>query len=166
MTTTPIDPSLVTHEAAVHALMVKRAALEAEQLALHKLDTSDVNTARLAAITDELGRITRDLAALAHEVTPGTTAATESVERSATKEQAVAQAPPSPPPPPGTVAVRNVEVKPDDIVTYMTLTQHLNPYGRKRQCDIDLENIVFGLDQVVNHEMYIHTERIKKLIQL
>lgn len=33
-------------------------------------------------------------------------------------------------------------INPANLLDYMTFTQHLNPYGRKRQCDKDLENIL------------------------
>jgi len=38
----------------------------------------------------------------------------------------------------------------NDIITYMSYTQHLNPYGRQRQCDIDLQNLMGLINQDVN----------------
>lgn len=45
-------------------------------------------------------------------------------------------------PAPGMLSIVHPTISPADVISYMTLTQHLNPYGRKRQCDTDLENLM------------------------
>ena len=48
----------------------------------------------------------------------------------------------TPNPKPGELAVIHPAVNSAALLDYMTFTQHLNPYGRKRQCDRDLENLL------------------------
>ncbi len=55
-----------------------------------------------------------------------------------------------PTPKSGTVAVTHQVVQDDDLISYMALTQHLNPYGRKRQCDSDLEDLMVVINKYIN----------------
>lgn len=50
-------------------------------------------------------------------------------------------------------SVKHVTVPAMDLVTYINLTQNLNPWGRERQCDLDLKDLVTYINQDINAEL-------------
>ncbi len=56
----------------------------------------------------------------------------------------------TPLPQPGNLTLIHPAIDFNDLITYMSYTQHLNPYGRQRQCDIDLQNLMGLINQDVN----------------
>ena len=49
--------------------------------------------------------------------------------------------------------VRFVSVDDGDLVSYINATVHLNPWGRMRQCDEDLKNLMATIGRDINNEL-------------
>ena len=67
-------------------------------------------------------------------------------------------------PKPGKVSLVHPSLDPADLVSYMLYTQHLNPYGRQRQCDIDLQNAIALINGDVNASVGVYIEVGKSLV--
>ena len=69
----------------------------------------------------------------------------------------------TPLPTPGNLTLIHPAVDPNDLITYMSYTQHLNPYGRQRQCDIDLQNLMALVNQDANAIVGENIDLVSKL---
>lgn len=49
--------------------------------------------------------------------------------------------------------IRYVSLEPEHISEYIDVTVHLNPWGRMRQCDEDLKNLMATIGRDINHEL-------------
>ena len=114
-------------------------------------DEMAVNAGKLAALKVEENR-------LASGLDPGKIASAEQREvtvKSITSETTLPTA--------GKLLQVHPKIEPGDLITYMTQTQHLNPYGRNRQCDTDLADLM-GLIQGDHYaEIGANLEMIKNL---
>ena len=144
-------------------LLAKRAALETEKRTLiNQGNLSTAQTARLAEIDSELNKISSDVEALKSHTTDSLS--TEDVARTAAKQELATQVIATvPPPPPGAYKIVHGIVQKGDIISYMKFTQHLNPYGRKRQCDTDLENLVAVINKDFNNQAGEYKEIVKEI---
>ena len=61
--------------------------------------------------------------------------------------------------------VRHVTVDQMDLLTYINLTQFINPWGRSRQCDEDLKNLLSFVNQDYNSEVGEWTEVGKRIAE-
>jgi len=64
----------------------------------------------------------------------------------------------------GSVLIVHPVLDSANLIQYLTLTQHLNPYGRKRQCDTDLENLMSVINKDVSHSVGVVVETAKSLL--
>jgi hypothetical protein len=62
--------------------------------------------------------------------------------------------------------IRYTEIDPDNLVDYINATQHLNPWGRERQCDKDLKNLMLIINGDMRHQMGKIQETVKQLDSL
>ena len=134
-------------------LMGTKAPLDAERLRLLGLPNSqktDAIKARIADLDKQIATINTQLDdnSKAQSTALGTTP--EKLAAAQTKQallKTVLEKVGTPPPGMLSLIQPSAAVKSADLMTYMTLTQHLNPYGRKRQCDTDLENLMSILNK-------------------
>lgn len=59
--------------------------------------------------------------------------------------------------------IRYTEIDPDNLVDYINATQHLNPWGRERQCDKDLKNLMMIINADMRNQMGKIVEIVKQL---
>lgn len=157
---TTVDSYLTKHD----ALMTKRAALDSEKHALLAQGSSltQAQKDRLVAIDTELNQISSDIEDLKKQTTDSLS--TEDVARDATKKELVTQVVATvPAPPKGSYTVVHGIVQKGDLISYMKFTQHLNPYGRKRQCDTDLENLVSIINKSFNNQVGEYQEIVQEI---
>jgi len=142
-------------------LLDARASLDKEDnlLAAREPNLSETESKRRKAIAARIAEIQVEMDTLAKAETAIKTetaassdvlkkAALEDISTSITKQ--IAQLPKQEP---GTVTIAHPEISLKNIVAYITVTQHLNPYGRERQCDLDLIKIVGQLGLDVNSQV-------------
>jgi hypothetical protein len=72
----------------------------------------------------------------------------------------------TPLPPPGKVMIVHATIDNANLIDYMNITQHLNPYGRKRQCDTDLENLMAIINKDMNNSIAETLSIVKKLTKI
>lgn len=129
-------------------LFAQKAPLDAERMRLQALTSAqktDEVRARISDLDKQIATINTQLAtnSLAESVVSGATP--DQIATAKTKQALLSTVLEKvSPPAPGLLSIiyPSAAVKSADLMTYMTLTQHLNPYGRKRQCDTDLENLM------------------------
>jgi hypothetical protein len=145
-------------------LMAKRATLDAEKHALLSQGNSltQGQKDRLTSIDTELNQISSDIEDLKGQTTDSLS--TEDIARDATKKELATQVIATVPAPPkdSYTVVHGIPQK-GDIITYMKFTQHLNPYGRKRQCDTDLENLVSIINKSFNNQIGEYQEIVQEI---
>ena len=127
----------------------QKAPLDAERMRLQALTNAqktDEVRARISELDKQIATINTQLSvnSLAKSEVGSTTP--DQIAAAKTKQTLLSSILETvPPPAPGLLSIifpSSAAVKSADLMTYMTLTQHLNPYGRKRQCDTDLENLM------------------------
>lgn len=69
-------------------------------------------------------------------------------------------------PPTGKINIIQATTDPANLIDYMSQTQHLNPYGRKRQCDTDLENLMSVINKDMNNSVAETIAIVKKLAKI
>jgi len=163
-TLSPANQAVVDQYTAQHnTLIAQRDALETEKLSiLTHTPMSVADQTRLNEINNSLAQIAMATVALID--TPASEAdvvlPTDQIALQAAREASVKQIIATiPPPPPGAYHIVHSKVMKGDMIGYMNATQYLNPYGRKRQCDTDLENIM----SVINKDMNNHVAELNAL---
>ncbi|MCI4436179.1 MAG: hypothetical protein JHC33_05135 [Ignisphaera sp.] len=137
-------------------LIQKHAAQEAVLLRL--LSASPQDTTKITETKSKIAEISREIAQkTAEESQHAASLNTDSISAAAQRQALIKTIlAVTPKPSAGNVAIVHPSINSAAILDYMTFTQHLNPYGRKRQCDRDLENILALIandlgDQFVNY---------------
>ena len=69
------------------------------------------------------------------------------------KKEAVEASLKESPVPKNNVEIRYASFDPNDLVSYINATQHLNPWGRMRQCDEDCKNLMTIINRSANHKL-------------
>jgi hypothetical protein len=167
MSTTPVKTNiqtLDTHTKNQQALLQKKAALDNELNSLIILGTlTSAQKARQAEINIELDQISVQMIVLTKE---SETISTDDTVRKAAKQDLYKQITATlAPPPPGAITIIHGTPAPDDMISYMKFTQYLNPYGRKRQCDSDLENLMAIVNKDLNNAIGENQELVKKIAE-
>lgn len=132
------------------ALLKERSVLEYRRLEVNTRAGSltKVEQDELANINHRMDQISAAIAELVREETK-TIPDTELIAKQAAKQELFVKVQASiPPPPSGSYTIAHSAIAAGDVISYLKFTQYLNPYGRKRQCDTDLENLmsVIGKD--------------------
>ena len=149
------------------ALLTERANLEAERLLLvaNINNLTQAQKDRVIAINTRLDQIASEIALLVKADTLPNFP-TDALARKAAKEDLANKVILTvPPPPKGAYQIIHSTPESGDLISYMKLTQHLNPYGRYRKCDIDLENIMSVLGKDFDNSIGEALEFVKKLKQ-
>lgn len=81
------------------------------------------------------------------------------------KASAALTIPPSPSLKPNTVEVKFIKIKDNDLVSFIDATVNLNPWGRMRQCDEDLKNLMGIIGKDINNEIGEWLEVTKQVSQ-
>jgi hypothetical protein len=169
----PIDPSkespevqaeIAAFEAQHSSLLGQRAILDRElQQLLSSRNQTDEQRARIAQIQNETSSIAIQINQLAiQESAIAQSIPVDDINNAQVKKLLLQEILITTPlPPVGKVSIITTTIDPSNLIQYMTLTQHLNPYGRKRQCDTDLENLMSIINKDVNGSIAIHKETIK-----
>jgi nicotinate-nucleotide pyrophosphorylase len=155
---------LDAHTAKHKELLAKKALLDAEFLSLvSQTNNTAAQQARVAAINNELVEISIELKSLTGlkeaDSLPADTIVKDAAKQDLVKEVIVKH----PAPPPGALNIVHGQVQKNDIISYMTFTQYLNPYGRKRQCDIDLENLMSVINKDCNNQIAEYQDLAKEI---
>lgn len=138
-------------------LLTQMAPLDAELLRLNALPASqqtDITKARISDLNKQIATIKTQMSAnnVAESAAAQSSVPTDQLANATAKQallSTILETVEKPTPGLLSIIPSSAAVKPADLITYMTLTQHLNPYGRKRQCDTDLENLML----ILNKEM-------------
>lgn len=156
--------TLDTHAKNQQALLQKKATLDSEMTSLLILGTlTSAQRARQAEINIELDKISVQMVALTKE---SESISTDDAVKKAAKQDLFKQITAElAPPPPGSIAIIHGTPAPDDMISYMKFTQYLNPYGRKRQCDSDLENLMSIVNKDLNNAIGENQELVKKIAE-
>ena len=143
------------------ALLAERAKLETERLTLDKQagSLSTAQKTRLTEINSRLDQISAESLALTKQEETAALPDKNAAVKQAAKETLVQQVTAAiPPPPKGSYNIVHTAVAAGDIISYIKFTQHLNPYGRKRQCDSDLENLMAVINKDINNKLAEHKQ--------
>lgn len=170
MADTSLSPAqqaqLVDFENKHKELLDKQATLKQEQLTLLQQSRTAEQEARLNNITNEIIQIKSDLTELTKEIS-AVTLPTETIIKDTIKQDNVKEiTAKQPPPPKGAVNIIHGHVKNNDIINYMNFTQYLNPYGRKRKCDEDLENLMSVINKDCNNQLAEYAKLTKEISDL
>ncbi|MCI4436605.1 MAG: hypothetical protein JHC33_07325 [Ignisphaera sp.] len=154
-----VDSYLAQHD----KLLLKRSTLEAEKRRIQfQSNLTETQKSRIAAIDAELNDIASNTEELKKQTDDNLS--TEDVARAATKQGLATQVIATVPPPPvGAYKIIHGIVQKGDLVSYMKFTQHLNPYGRKRQCDTDLENLMAVINKDFNNQVGEYEDLVKEI---
>ena len=148
--------------------MDQRATLEAQKLTLNKQAGSLTASQQslLTAINAQLDQIAVAAAALITKDEPTAAPDTDAAGKQAAKEELLKQVVVFiAPPPPGALNIVHSTVAANDMLSYMKFTQYLNPYGRKRQCDTDLENIMGVLSGDISNQLAEYIQLGKTVVK-
>jgi hypothetical protein len=128
----------VEHEALLKEHAVQESAL-LQLMSTVPIDNTKIAEAKskLDAVSQKITDLTAQKSAFANSV--DAEAISLSLQKQALIKSILAVVPK---PEPGKLAIVHPSLNAAAILDYMTFTQHLNPYGRKRQCDKDLENLL------------------------
>ena len=149
----------------IQALMDQRSALDKQKLDLIK-QTGSLTSTQQATLNDINNKIDQISVASAALITreETITTSTDAIAKQAAKEALVTQIKLSiPPPPAGAINIVHSSVAAGDIISYIKFTQYLNPYGRRRQCDADLENLMAVIGKSADNELAEYTKHITDL---
>jgi len=146
------------------ALLAERAALDAERLSIvRQSPLTAAQTTRVAEIDNRLNQISISSAALTATPTDNTLPVEDLTKTAAKAELAKQVTLTVPSPPKGSYTIVHGNVQKGDLISYMKFTQYLNPYGRKRQCDIDLENLMIVINKDMNNQIAEYKELAKEI---
>lgn len=128
-------------------LTEERVLLDTELIRLNTIPspTTEQNDRKIV-ITNRISQITIALADLAKKEDTSVVSDRDLVLEQARQDLFNKITETLPAPPTGTFVIIHPSTDQNNLMEYMKFTQHLNPYGRKRQCDTDLENILLLLD--------------------
>lgn len=158
---------LKAHISKQEALLKEREALDKEQLTLMRIaEPSEEQKKRKADINDRLNQIAVEMQTLAQTTQSETDDPTKDPVKAIAKQELFKTIQSTlPPPDKGKFNVVHGNITPGDMISYMKFTQYLNPYGRKRQCDTDLENLMAVINKSVNNSMGEYKELAKKVVK-
>ena len=147
-------------------LMAKKAPLDAERLQLQaKQNQTDADRARILELNTQISSISASINIIrAQESTVVASISGTDIVNSLAKNQLLKNILITTPlPSPGNLLHVQPAINNANLILYMTLTQHLNPYGRKRQCDTDLENLMAVINKDINNAVGVNIEAIQNL---
>ncbi len=155
------------------SLLEKKSSLDTELLKLlAESNISAEQKARLSELRTEIAQVSTELAATrldsikAVDKLPSLSQVVNIIKDVVKQDSAKETILKIPPPPKGSVNIVHGTVQKNDMISYMKFTQYLNPYGRKRQCDIDLENLMAIINKDCNNQLAEYTKLSKEITSI